>query len=315
MTDIKKLALGCNGMNMSNLKRSVETVHYALDRGITLLNTGEFYGSGESEMVLREALKGVPRDKYFLSVKFGALPLPRSGMYGLDMNPFHIKAHLAYSMHRLGVDYIDLYQPSRMDAAVPIEEVIGVLQDCIKEGYIGSIGLTQVSPEDIEKAVTLQPIKMLEVEYALTNRTIETDGVLEKAREHNIGLLAFGVLSHGLLAAKPAAVGANEKVTGYRPQIAPETKAAMLGVITDMAQEKHTSVEKLAQAYVHAKYPDMTILIGTTRKEHLQDSIDALSLTLSAKDIQRLEAAFPAGKFQEVNLPDIFFRNGKMIRR
>lgn len=161
MTDIKRLGLGCMHMNMSNKDRSVETIRYALDHGITLLNTGEFYGGGESEMVLREALKGVPRDKYFISVKFGVLPQPKGGIYGLDVKPFNVKAHLAYSMHRLGLDYIDLYQPARMDQAVPVEELVGALRDCVKEGYIGSIGLTQLSADELARAAKVAPSRWL----------------------------------------------------------------------------------------------------------------------------------------------------------
>ena len=207
MTDMKRLGLGCMGMNMSNRERSVETVRYALDHGVTMFNTGEFYGGGESEMVLREALKGVPRDKYFLSVKFGVLPQPGGGIYGLDVKPFNVKAHLAYSMHRLGLDYIDLYQPARMDESVPVEELMGALADLVKEGYIGSIGLTELTPENLDRAAKVHPIRMAEFSYSLANRDIETNGILETARKNKIDVLAFSVLNHGLLADTPAVPG------------------------------------------------------------------------------------------------------------
>ena len=280
------------GMNLANKENSIETIHYALDQGITLLNTGEFYGGGESEMVLREALKGIPRDKYFLSVKFGVLPQPGGGIYGLDVDPFHIKAHLAYSLHRLGLDYIDLYQPARMDESIPVEELIGALEDCIKEGYIGSIGLTQLSADNLKRAAKVYPIKMVEFEYSLANRGIEKNGILDIARKNHMDVLAFGVLFHGLLADK----------TGSLPGI------------QEIAQEKHTTVEKLAQAYVYAKNPDMSVLIGTTKKNHLQDSLDALSLELSAEDIQRLEAAFPEEEAAKMVMPNFIFRDGKVVQ-
>lgn len=308
MTDKKRLGLGCMGMNLSNKERSIETVRFALDNGITLLNTGEFYGGGESEMVLREALAGVPRDKYFLSVKFGVLPQPGGGIYGLDVKPFHVKAHLAYSMHRLGLDYIDLYQPARMDESVPVEELMGALLELVKEGYIGSIGLTQLSPENLERAAKVHPIKMVELDYSLANRSIEENGVLETARKNDIDLLVFGVLCHGLLSDAPAG-----GVAARRPGLPAEQKDELLAGIREIAKGKGTTVENLAQAYVYAKNPDMSVLIGTTRKEHLQDSIDALSVELSAEDVARIEAAFPAEKMQGMGMRDIVFREGRMV--
>ena len=239
MTDIKRLGLGCMGMNMSNKDRAIETIHYALDNGVTLLNTGEFYGGGESEMVLREALKDVPRDKYFLSVKFGVLPQPGGGIYGLDVKPFNVKAHLAYSMHRLGLDYIDLYQPARMDESVPVEELIGALSDLVKEGYIGSIGLTQLSPEDLERAAKVHPIKTVELDYSLANRSIEQIGILDTARNNNIDILAFGVLSHGLLSDATDSAHPAGNPSARRPGMPFEFKEELLSGIRKIAQEKN----------------------------------------------------------------------------
>lgn len=314
MTNIKRLGLGCMGMNLSNKERSIETVRYALDNGITLLNTGEFYGSGESEMVLREALKGVPRDKYFLSVKFGVLPQPGGGIYGLDVNPFNVKAHLAYSLHRLGLDYIDLYEPARMDESVPVEDLIGALEDCVKEGYIGSIGLTQVSSENLERAAKVHPIKMLEVEYSLANREIEKNGVLDTARKNKIDVLAFGVIMHGFLSDEKGFPPNAKNDSPRRFGFASEMKEELLSEIRKIANEKNTTLENLFQAYVYAKNPDMSVLIGTTRKEHLQDSINALSIELSKEDIQRIETAFPSEKLYGMNMRNFIFRNGKIVK-
>lgn len=308
MTNIKRLGLGCMGMNMSNKDRSIETIHYALDHGITMLNTGEFYGGGESEMVLREALKGIPRDSYFISVKFGVLPQPGGGIYGLDMNPFHVKAHLAYSLHRLGLDYIDLFQPARMDETVPIEELAAVLNECVKEGYIRHIGFTQVSNEDLQRAAKVCPVKMVEYEYSLANRSIEKNGILDTARDHNMDILSFGVLAHGLLA------DTSTGNAGRRFGLSDTFKEELLSGIREMAEQKHTTVEKLAQAYVYAKNPDMRILIGTTRKEHLQDAIDALSIDLSAADIQQMEKVFPAEKLQGMGMRNFTFNDGRIQR-
>ena len=261
MADIKRLGLGCMGMNLSNKDRSVETIHYALEQGITLLNTGEFYGGGESEMVLREALAGVPRDSYFLSVKYGVLPKPGGGIYGLDVNPFHVKAHLAYSMHRLGIDYIDLYQPARMDETVPIEELIGALEECVKEGYIGNIGLTQIPAQTLEKAAKVHSIHTVELDYSLANRRIETNGILETSKNNHIDVLAFGVLAHGLLSERAF----SNTATG-RPGLFTPDNICMFSDLKVIADEKNTTIEKLAQAYIYAKHPDMSVLIGTTSK-------------------------------------------------
>ena len=309
MVDKKRLGLGCMGMNLSNRERAIETVHYALDNGITLLNTGEFYGGGESEMVLREALSGIPRDKYYLSVKFGVLPQPGGGIYGLDVKPFHVKAHLAYSLHRLGLDYIDLYQPARMDESIPVEELVGALEECVQAGYVRHIGLTQLSPQNLSQAAKVHPIKMVELDYSLANRVIERNGMLETARENGIEILAFGVLAHGLLSDAPAG-----NVTSGRPEFPLDRKEALLSEIQEFAKEKNTTVENLAQAYVYAKHPDIGVLIGTTRKEHLRASLDALSLELSVKDVKRIEEAFPEERASGLGMRNFRFRDGIIER-
>ena len=307
MTNIKRLGLGCMGMNMSNIERSVETVRYALDHGVTLFNTGEFYGGGESEMVLREALKGVPRDSYFLSVKFGVLPLPGGGIYGLDVKPWNVRAHLAYSLHRLGLDYVDLYEPARMDESIPVEEIIGAIEECVDAGYVRHIGLTQLTPGNLERAVKVHPIHTVELAYSLANRSIERNGILDVGRNNRMNILAFSVLQHGLLADTPSGSAASG-----RPGIPQDEKDGILSGLRKIAAEKCTTVENLLQAYVYEKNPDMSVLIGTTRKEHLQDSIDALSMELSADEIIRIETVFPAERLQGVGMRNFTFRDGRM---
>ena len=304
MTNIKRLGLGCMGMNMSNIERSVETVRYALDHGVTLFNTGEFYGGGESEMVLREALKGVPRDSYFLSVKFGVLPLPGGGIYGLDVKPWNVRAHLAYSLHRLGLDYVDLYEPARMDESIPVEEIIGAIEECVDAGYVRHIGLTQLTPGNLERAVKVHPIHTVELAYSLSNRSIERNGILDVARNNRMNILAFSVLQHGLLADTPSGSAASG-----RPGIPQDEKDGILSGLRKIAAEKCTTVENLLQAYVYEKNPDMSVLIGTTRKEHLQDSIAALSMELSADEIIRIETVFPAERLQGVGMRNFTFRD------
>lgn len=176
MKELHRLGLGTMGMSIvRNPENSVKTIHAALDAGITLFNTGEFYNGSESELIVGQALKGVRREDYFLSVKFGVLPSPEGGIYGLDVKPHNVKGHLTYSMRRLGLDYIDLYQPARMDTTIPVEELVGAIADQIQAGYVRHIGLTMVDAETLRRACRVHPIHTVEMEYSLLNRSIETE--------------------------------------------------------------------------------------------------------------------------------------------
>lgn len=306
MAETGELGLGCMGMNFENEERSVETVRYALDHGVTLLNTGEFYSGGESEMVLREALKGVPRDSYRLHVKFGVLPRPTGGIYGLDVRPFNVRAHLAYSMHRLGVDHIDIYEPARMDESVPVEELVGELGDLVDEGLIGSIALTQVTADQLRRASKVRPISVVEQDYSLANRSAEQDGLLDAVHESGAQFLAFGVVGHGLLTGKGTEMLARRGVPADGLQ-------QMTDGLGKIAADLGISVNTLAQAYVRAKHPEMNVLIGTTSPEHLQDAVDARKVELTADDVARIEAAFPAGATRGLGMRQITFRDGRVV--
>lgn len=303
MGDTKRLGLGCMGMCFENKERSIETVRYALDHGVTLLNTGEFYRAGESEMVLREALQGVPRDKFFISVKFGVLPQMEGGIYGLDVKPFNVKAHLCYSLHRLGLSYVDLYEPARMDESVPVEELMAELMDLVKQGYIKHIGLTQMSNENFKRALKVTPLKMIEMEYSLVNHNIEENGILETAKESKTDVLTFGVLCHGLIS-EP------EDGNYYLPW-----QESLVRNLKVMAEEKNTTVERLSEAYVFNKHPEMKVLIGTTRKEHLEDAIKALDITLTEEDIKRMESFVPYNELRGHQMRNFLFQDGRIIRR
>lgn len=311
MTDIKRLGLGCMGMNFSNRERSINTIHAALDRGITLFNTGDFYGNGgESELILGEALKGVPRDKYFVSVKFGMLPKLGGGLYGIDVDPWHVKAYLLYSLKRLGLEYIDLYQPARLDEAVPVEELVGVLSELVQEGYVRHIGLSQVGVESLRKASAIHPVHMVELEYSLAERSIEKE-MIGAAKELGTEVLAFGVLSHGLISERSLEGTATSRF------MRPEDHAANLELVRGLkriADEKDISVSNLALLWALAKYDHVSALIGTTSVEHLRESIDALKTDLSIEDIKRIEAAFPSEKVKGVGMRAFTFRNGRFVR-
>ena len=312
MVNISRLGLGCMGMNRSNAQRSIDTIHAALDAGITLFNTGEFYGAGESEMVVGEALKGVPRDRYFLSVKFGVLPQPGGGIYGLDVKPFNVKAHLAYSLKRLGLDYVDLYQPARMDESVPVEELMGALSDLVKEGYVRHIGLTQISPETLRRASAVHPVHTVELEYSLAERGIERE-MLGTAQELGVNVLAFGALAHGLLSDRVLDDSARPHIpTGmFAPENLPYNQK-LVRALRKIAEEKGTSVANLALAWTFAKFPSVSSLIGTTSAAHLNESIEALNLDLTSEDVKRIENAFPAEQVKGVGMRNFVFRDGKM---
>ena len=312
MVNISRLGLGCMGMNRSNAQRSIDTIHAALDAGITLFNTGEFYGAGESEMVVGEALKGVPRDRYFLSVKFGVLPQPGGGIYGLDVKPFNVKAHLAYSLKRLGLDYVDLYQPARMDESVPVEELMGALSDLVKEGYVRHIGLTQISPETLRRASAVHPVHTVELEYSLAERGIEKE-MLGTAQGLGVNVLAFGALAHGLLSDRFLDNSARPHIPAG--MFAPENLShnqKLVRALRKIAEEKGTSVANLALAWTFAKFPSVSSLIGTTSAAHLNESIEALNLDLTLEDVKRIEDAFPADQVKGVGMRNFVFRDGKM---
>lgn len=313
MTDISRLGLGCMGMSMRrNRETSIKTIHAALDSGITLFNTGEFYTTGESEMIVGEAMRGVPRDSYFLSVKFGVLPLPGGGIYGLDVKPFNIKGHLAYSLSRLGLDYVDLYQPARQDTEMPIEEVVGEMSRLVEAGYIRHIGLSMVDAETLRRACKVHPIHTVEMSYSLIERDIEKE-LIATAKELGVKVLAFGTVGHGLLTDNVLDAAGNPRFA--RGMLSPEHKDANLPLIKAVkaiADEKGVSLSQLAIAWSLAKYDNVQSLIGTTSPEHLQSAIDALKIELSKEDIQRIEAAIPADKVSGKGMRNFVFTNGEM---
>ena len=314
MTDIKRLGLGCMGMSCRrNPENSVKTIRKALDCGVTLFNTGEFYSSGESEMIVGEALREIPRDSFFLSVKFGVLPQPGGGIYGLDVEPFHIKGHLAYSLSRLGMDYVDLYQPARQDTEIPVEEVVGEISRLVEAGYVRNIGLSMVDAETLRRAHKVHPIHTVEMSYSLIDRSIEKE-LIETARELNVKVLAFGTIGHGLFADNVLERDENDP-RAARGMLSPEHRAVnlpMLKALKEIADEKGMSLSQLALAWSLAKYENMQSLVGTTDPEHLQSAVDALNFELSKEDIERIEKAIPADKISGRGMRNFRFTNGKM---
>lgn len=310
----ERVGLGCMGMSVSrNLEDSVRTVQTALDEGITLFNTGEFYGMGESEMVLGKALKGVPRDRYFLSVKFGMLSDPSGAMYGMDTDAFHIKARLAYSMKRLGVDYIDLYQPARIDEAVPVEETVGALEELVKAGYIGHIGLSEVDVNTLKRGAAVHPIHTVEMEYSLIDRDIE-GGLIQAAEELGTRLLTFGLLSHGLLSER--VLEGKEQPVVWFGRLMPgniEKNRELVRELKKVADGRGLTLAQLAYAWAFSKNPHMQCLIGTSRPEYLKSILRGLDVSLTGEEIKRMEEIMSADKVAGRGMRGVRFKGGRPV--
>ena len=312
MIEMNRLGLGTMGMNIrSNRETSIKTIHAALDAGITLFNTGEFYQGSESEMVFGEAVKGVNRDSYFLSVKFGVLPSPEGGIYGLDVKPHNVKGHLTYSLRRLGLDYIDLYQPARQDTTVPVEDLVGAIADQVKAGYVKHIGLSMVDAETLRRACKVHPIHTVEMSYSLIDRSIEKE-LIAAAKELGVKVLAFGTVGHGLLTDRVLDMPANPYARGL---LSPENRDSNLALIREVkkiADAKGVTLSQLALAWSLAKYDHVQSLVGTTSPEHLQESIDALKITLTEEEIHAIEAAIPEEKVKGRGMRNYVFTDGHM---
>jgi aryl-alcohol dehydrogenase-like predicted oxidoreductase len=291
-------------MGMSDLygpadrAESIATIRTALDAGINLIDTGDFYGSGHNEMLIREALNGRKREDAVLSVKFGALRDPAGGWVGVDTSAAHIKNYLAQSLQRLGTSYIDIYRPARLDPKIPIEETVGTMADLVRAGYIRHIGLSEVSAATIRKAHAVHPICDLQIEYSLISRGIEKT-ILPALREMGIGLTAYGVLSRGLISGHwSKARGGEQDFRGTSPRFQGENLEKNLQLVENLravAQAKRISVAQLAIAWVLAQGDDIIALIGARTRERLNESFGARDMELSATDLAEIARAVPAG--------------------
>lgn len=311
--------LGCMSMSLRDEADNAAVIREALESGVTSLNTGDFYTSGESEMVLGNALRGVPRDSYYISVKFGGMMAPGGGMYGLDVRPKGIKNYLTHSLKRLRLDYVDLYQPCRIDEGIPAEDTIGEIADLVKEGYVRQIGISEVDARTLERANAVHPIAYVEMDYSLFNRSIEAE-LLPAARRLGIGVVTFGILAHGLL----SGAWTQERVLrGDVPARMPlglfskgnlEKNIVLVENLRSIAAEKHASLSQLMHAWALAKGDDMIPLIGTGKVSHFKDSLAARELSLSAEDITRIEAAVPADQIAGEGMRKMRFQDGEIVR-
>ncbi|MCQ4079362.1 aldo/keto reductase [Streptomyces sp. RB6PN25] len=298
-------SFGLGLMGMSDLygpaddAESIATVRAALDAGITLLDTGDFYGMGHNEMLLRDALRGRNRDNAAISVKFGALRDADGGWIGYDARPDAVKNFLAYSLRRLGTDYIDIYRPARLDPNVPIEETVGAVADMIKAGHVRHIGLSEVGADTLRRAQAVHPIADLQIEYSLLSRGIE-ESILPTARELGIGITAYGVLSRGLLSGhwnRDRQLAAGD-FRGISPRFQGENlhrNLALVEALRQVAEAKGASVAQIAIAWVAAQGSDIVPLVGARRRERLTEALGAEAVTLTADDLAAIQQAIPAG--------------------
>lgn len=297
-------AFGLGTMGMSGMygpadrKESIATIHAALDAGVTLIDTGDFYGMGHNEMLIGEALKGVARDKFQISVKFGALRDPAGGWAGNDGRPASVKNFLAYSLQRLGLDHIDIYRPARLDPKVPIEETVGAIADMVKAGYVRHIGLSEVGTDTIRRAAAVHPICDLQIEYSLISRGIET-AILPAVRALGIGITAYGVLSRGLISGhwrNDAMAPGDFRAHAPRFQGAnAEANLALVEALRKVAGAKGISVAQAAIAWVAAQGGDIVPLIGARRRDRLAEALGTMAVTLTPSDIAAIERAVPKG--------------------
>jgi aryl-alcohol dehydrogenase-like predicted oxidoreductase len=286
--------MGMSGMyGPADEAESIATIHAALDAGVTLLDTGDYYGAGHNELLIGRALRD-RRDKALVSVKFGALRAPDGGWIGVDTRPAAAKNFLAYTLTRLGLDHVDIYRPGRLDPNVPIEDTVGGLADLVKGGYVRAIGLSEVGPETIRRANAVHPISDLQIEYSLISRGPETT-IFPVLGELGIGVTAYGVLSRGLLSgSKPKAQG---DLRTHLPRFTGENRERnerLVAALQQLAAEKHVSPSQLAIAWVLAKGTTIVPLIGARTRAQLTESLDALKVTLTPADIAQVEAAVPA---------------------
>ena len=299
---VSRAGLGLMGMSgiygPADDAESIATIRAALDAGITLLDTGDFYGMGHNELLLRDALRGVDRASVFIQVKFGGQRDPRGAFIGHDASPAMVKNSLAYTLTRLGTDYVDLYQPARLDPRVPIEDTVGAIAEMIEAGYVRYLGLSEMGARTIRRAHAVHPVTALQIEYSLMSRGIEAQ-ILPTVRELGIGVTAYGIMSRGLLSsATGRGIGPDDPRSRF-PRFSGQNYQRNLDLLTELekiAQRRGVTTAQLAIAWVVHRGDDIVPLIGTKRRARLAEALDALQLRLSPDELAALETAVPVDR-------------------
>ncbi|WP_206600062.1 aldo/keto reductase [Pseudovibrio sp. Ad37] len=295
---VSRLGLGCMRMSMmpdQQRSESVATIHAALEAGINLLNTGDFYGQdGHNEILIGEALKSVDRDKAFISLKYGTFQNAFTGSNKVDVGPKNVKTYITTSLKRLGLDYVDLYQPARVDIGIPVEDTVGAIADLVEAGYVRNVGLSETDAETIRKAHATHPLSLVEFAYSITDTSIE-ESILPTARELGIGIVAFGAMGFGKLS---------------------DAKGDPLMVtLRHMAADKDISIAQLLHGWLLAKGEDIIPLAGARTTAQLEDTLQSLDLSLTDEDLNRIETARNASELVGRSMPNMVIKNGVLLEQ
>jgi aryl-alcohol dehydrogenase-like predicted oxidoreductase len=300
---VSALGLGCMGMSSlygpADRDESIATIHAALDAGIDLLDTGDFYAMGHNELLIRDALASRSRDEVKVSVKFGGMRSPDGAFVGYDARPAAVKNFLAYTLERLGTDHVDVYRPARLDQNTPIEETVGAIAEMVEAGYVRHIGLSEVGADTIRRAASVHPIVDLQIEYSLISRGIE-DEILPACRELGIAVTAYGVLSRGLISghwARDREIAAGD-FRAHSPRFQGDNlqhNLSLVDALREVAEAKGVSVAQIAIAWVLGRGEDIVPLVGARTRERLDEALGALEVELTDADLERIEQAVPPG--------------------